>query len=232
MKERLINRIGRIISGSFNSLVDAIENAAPETVMGEAIREIDAAVDDVRAELGRTLANKHLASNRLMEENRKHEDLSEKIELALKNNREDLAEAAIAQQLDIEAQIPVLEATIKTCGDEEKELEGYINALLAKKRQMQDELRLFKKSRTETQSAVGGDASSGTDAESGDVDGRVRRAESAFERIMEKTTGLPGASGSGDRKTATQLAELESMAHKNRIQERLAAIKSKMDEKA
>ena len=38
MKDRLINRIGRIISGSFNSLVDAIENAAPETVMAIAVR--------------------------------------------------------------------------------------------------------------------------------------------------------------------------------------------------
>jgi phage shock protein A len=37
MKERLISRIGRIISGSFNSIVDAIENAVPETVMEEAI---------------------------------------------------------------------------------------------------------------------------------------------------------------------------------------------------
>ena len=41
MKERLIGRVGRIISGSFNSLIDAIENAAPETVMSEVIREID-----------------------------------------------------------------------------------------------------------------------------------------------------------------------------------------------
>ena len=39
MKEKLINRVGRIVSGSFNSLVTALENAAPETVMNEAIRE-------------------------------------------------------------------------------------------------------------------------------------------------------------------------------------------------
>jgi phage shock protein A len=57
----------------------------------------------------------------------------------------------------------------------------------------------------------------------------VRTAESAFERIMEKATGLPGASGSSDRQTATKLAELESMSHKNRIQERLLAIKNKME---
>ncbi|WP_419660148.1 PspA: phage shock protein PspA [Desulfosarcina variabilis str. Montpellier] len=227
MKERLINRIGRIISGSFNSLVDAIENAAPETVMEEAIREIDAAIDDVRAELGRVIANKHLANNRLMAENKDHEDLSDKIELALENKRDDLAEAAVARQLDIEAQIPVLEATIKDCADQEKELEGYVSALLAKKRQMQEELREYKQSRADTTTT--GEPDTAASGESSDVDRRVRGAESAFERIMEKATGLPGASGSSDRQTATKLAELESMAHKNRIQERLVAIKNKME---
>ena len=39
MKESLIGRVGRIISGSFNSLIDVIENAAPETVMSEAVRK-------------------------------------------------------------------------------------------------------------------------------------------------------------------------------------------------
>lgn len=229
MKERLISRIGRIISGSFNTLVDAIENSAPETVMAEAIREIDSAIDDVRAELGLVLANKHLASNRLMEENKKHEDLSEKIELAINNSRDDLAEAAVARQLDIEAQIPILEATIKECGDQEKELEGYVSALLAKKREMQEDLRVYRKSRSENKVTTESDMTDGAaGAPQTDVDGRVRKAESAFERIMEKATGLPGTTGGSDRKTATQLAELESMAHENRIQERLAAIKSKM----
>lgn len=228
MKERLISRIGRIISGSFNSLVDAIENAAPETVMAEAIREIDAAVDDVRAELGRVIANKHLANSRLMAENKDHEDLSDKIELALKNGREDLAEAAVARQLDIEAQIPVLEATIEDCGDQEKELEGYVNALLAKKRQMQEDVREYKQRRANTTAPNGADTAASGEATASDVDRRVRTAESAFERMLGNATGIPCAPGSGDRQTATRLAELESMAHKNRIQERLVAIKSKL----
>ena len=228
MKERLISRIGRLISGSFNSIVDSIENAAPETVMAEAIREIDVAIEDVRAELGRTIASKHLASNRLMAENKDHEELSDKIELALANQREDLAEAAVARQLDIEAQIPVLEATIKDCGDQEKELEGYINALLAKKRQMQDALREYRQSRNDTAAADSpGEGADGQPAGS-DVDSRVRKAESAFDRILEKATGLPGKVGSSDRETATRLAELESMARSNRIQERLLAIKGKL----
>ena len=230
MKERLIGRVGRIISGSFNSLIDAIENAAPETVMSEVIREIDTAIDDVRVELGRVVAKKHLANSRLMEENRKHEDLSEKIELAVKEGRDDLAEAAISQQIDIEAQIPILEATINDCGNNEKELEGYITALQAKKREMKEELRQFRESMKETVTASSSISDSGVEVSS-DVERKVAKAESAFERIAEKATGIPGAGRTADRQTATKLAELEEIVRKNRIQERLAAIKGNVQEK-
>jgi phage shock protein A len=224
MKESLIGRVGRIISGSFNSLIDVIENAAPETVMSEAIREIDAAIDDVRVELGRVVAGKHLANKRLMEENRKHEDLGEKIELAVNEDRDDLAEAAISQQIDIEAQIPILEATINDCGNNQKELEGYITALQAKKREMKEELRQFRENMKETVTSSSSFSDSGVEVSS-DVERKVAKAESAFERIAEKATGIPGGARTADRQTATKLAELEEIARKNRIQERLAAIK-------
>jgi phage shock protein A len=59
------------------------------------------------------------------------------------------------------------------------------------------------------------------------VEGKVAKASSAFDRVVEKATGVPGGQ-SADRKSAVQLAELEELARKNRIQERLAAIKSEM----
>lgn len=41
MKENMTDRVGRIISGSLNALIDAVENTSPEMLMSEAIREID-----------------------------------------------------------------------------------------------------------------------------------------------------------------------------------------------
>jgi phage shock protein A len=228
MKEKLINRVGRIVSGSFNSLVTALENVAPETVMNEAIREIDGAIDDVRVELGKVIAGKHLANSRLMEENKRHEELVEQIELAITEGRDDLAEAAIARQMDIEAQIPVLETTISEQSAQEKELEGYINALQAKKRQMRDELQQFKASQKEAET-MAQTTPGGAGSPSGGVAGRVSKAESAFQRVYENTTGVLAAKSGSDMKSAVQLAELDDMARKNRIQERLAAIKGKVD---
>jgi phage shock protein A len=225
MKESITNRVGRIISGSVNALLDAVENAAPDLVMEEAIREVDGAIDEVRAELGRVIAGKHLANQRLMDESRKHEELAEKIELAVKEHRDDLAEAAIARQLDIEAQIPVLENTIAEAGNQEKELEGYVVALQAKKREMKEELAQFREAQLESKVAAVAGSSEQTSAGS-DVEASVRKAESAFDRVMERATGVSSHS-MPERKDASKLAELDELSRNNRIQERLAAIKNR-----
>ena len=223
MKEKITGRVSRIISGGFNALLDAVENAAPEAVMEQALREIDDAIAEVRNELGKVIANKHMANSRLMQVNAKCEELAEKIELAVEENRDDLAEVAISQQLDIEAQIPILETQIADLSTEEKELESYIAALQGKKGEMREELRLFKASRKETAAGESGKAVKNA----GNVENKVSKAESAFGRVMENSTGIAPGGGAADRKTATALNELEDMSRKNRIQERLAAIKGK-----
>jgi len=229
MSETMTTRVGRLISGSMNALIDAVENAAPESVMEEAIREVDSAIDDVRTELGRTVASKHIASKRLMDENRKYESLTENIEVAVKEARDDLAGAAISRQLDIEAQIPVLEAAILDSGNREKELESFISALQAKKREMQDELRMFRESQAQASisSANGNSVSTGG---GNSVESRVEKAGSAFDRVLEKATGVAATGTAGQGVNAAKVAELEKLAQENRVSERLAAIKSKLDE--
>ena len=216
MKEKLTGRVGRIISGTFHALIDAVENAAPEVVMEQAVREIDDAIDEVRVELATVIANKHLANSRLMQVNNKCEDLAEKIELAVSQERDDLAEVAISQQLDIEAQMPVLETQISDLSSEEKELESYITALQGKKREMLEDLRLYKESQQKSNQP-----NSATGVTSNTIDQKVGKAESAFDRIM----GISGGRSAIDKDSAQAMSELEDLARKNRIQERLAAIK-------
>lgn len=223
MKESLTGRIGRIISGSMNAVISAVENAAPELVMEETVSEIDGAIDEVRTELGRHIAAKHLANNRLMEENRNHDELSEQIATAVVEGRDDLAEAGIARQLDIEAQIPVLERAITEAGDKERELEGYVHALQAKKREMREELKRLVAVREESSAVEAGNSGA---TNGGTVSSRVAKAEAAFDRIMEKQTGLSGGMATPDATSAAKLAELEELTRKNRIRERLAAVKA------
>lgn len=229
MKEGLGIRVGRIVSGSLNALVDAVEGAAPELVMEEAVREIDAAIDEVRAELGRTIAGRHLAVKRLDEENRHHASLGEQIAVAVEAGRDDLAEAGIARQLDIEAQLPVLEQAITSATEQERELEGYLQALQAKRREMREELKRLAERRREAAAVQAGSDAQTAGSGSADVSRRVARAESAFDRVLERETGLAGGRGTGAPADAAKLAELENLAQRNRVQERLAALKAERD---
>ena len=80
MTDTIASRVTRVVSGSVHALLDAVENAAPEATMGQAIREIDRVIDDVRAELGRVEASKHLATSQLNKLNTEHEQLAGQIE--------------------------------------------------------------------------------------------------------------------------------------------------------
>ena len=223
MKEGITSRVGRIIAGGAHKMVSMLENSAPEMILGEAIREIDDALYEIRSELGKVVAKKHLITTRLREENRKYEDLYSKAELAIKQERQDLAEAAVSHQLDIDVKIPILENSISECSQSEKELERYIAALQAKKREMQEELTVYCKSNAEA-AAIGslGQKSIG---DRNTIAAKVVRAESVFDRILQK-----GISSVSNMKAESQMVELEELARKNRIKERLSTIKGKMSE--
>src|SRR5882724_10356225 len=136
MSESIAMRVKRLMSSSANGLVDALENAAPDLLMREAIRELDRAIDDVREEHGRAVATRHQTDRRLTMTKARHEELTGKARLAVEQGRDDLAEAAIARQLDFEAQMPVLEAAIKDAAAKQTDLEGYLAALAGRKREM------------------------------------------------------------------------------------------------
>jgi phage shock protein A len=223
MSESLASRVGRIIAGGFHALVDAVENAAPESVMEQAIREIESAIADVRADLGKVEAQRHLSAKRLAEEGSRHEVLTEQAQLALEQGREDLASAAVERQIDIESQLPILESRLTELAEDKSRLEGYVTALLAKKREMREALADFRKAQEQTSmsSSAGGAA-----AKKDSASARAERATDAFDRIFQRQSGLSATRNASER-NVVQLAELEELARRNRIQERLAELKAR-----
>ena len=220
MSETLSRRVGRLVSGGFHALIDAAENLAPEAVMNESIREIERAVDEVRAELGKVLAQKHLAAKKMADESNRHEAIDANLQAAVNAGRDDLAEAGIAEQMDIEARLPVLENTIADCAAQEKELEGFIVALQAKKREMQQQLQDWRAAQQSmgTGKTVGGNGS--------DLNRIARDAEksgNAFDRVMGRQNSVHSST---DAAQLAKLKELEDLSRNNRIAERLAALKA------
>jgi phage shock protein A len=221
MADNLRTRVGRVIAGSAHALLDKIEDTAPEAMMQQAVRELEKVADEVRQELGRTAANRHLAQQQHADLNRRHAELSAHIEQALGQQREDLARAAVARQLDIEAQLPVLEATLGDLAKEEAELKGYADALQGKKRDMEDAISAYQASRAKAASATGGVAgASGAQA-------KVDAATGAFDRIYQRQTGLTAAGQAANLEQAAKLKELDNMVRSNKIEERLAQFKSR-----
>ena len=206
MSENMTRRVGRLISGSINAVIDAAENVSPVIVMQESIREVDQAITEVRHELGKLEVQKYTVQDRLKNEDNKHQLLQGQIVVALNEKREDLAEVAISKQMDIEAQLPVLKKTLEDAEQQSVEMEGFIAALQAKKREMQEELKRFK---THTQQS----------SESSTKE-QVSRAEEAFNRVMGTDTPLQA------NQDEAKLAELEALTRKNRIEERIRAMKA------
>ncbi|OFQ12120.1 hypothetical protein HMPREF2952_03145 [Neisseria sp. HMSC068C12] len=221
MSETLSRRVGRLVSGGFHALIDAAENLAPEAVMNESIREIERAVDEVRAELGKVLAQKHLAAKKMADESNRHEAIDANLQAAVDAGRDDIAEAGIAEQMDIEARLPVLENTIADCAAQEKELEGFIAALQAKKREMQQQLQDW---RAAQQSVGAGKAAGGNGSDLNRIARDAEKSGNAFDRVMGRQNSVHSST---DAAQLAKLKELEDLSRNNRIAERLAALKAK-----
>ncbi|MBL8331096.1 MAG: PspA/IM30 family protein [Rubrivivax sp.] len=221
MAETLKTRVGRVIAGGVHALIDRIEDQAPEAMMEQSLREAEAVIADVRHELGLVSANRHLTQQQHARLNTQHEALLGQIEQALGQGREDLARAAVARQLDIEAQIPVLETTLAEHARQESELQGYVAALLAKKREMQEALEAFRKSRLAAASAASGAGAGDSQAQQ-----RMDAVTGAFDRIYQRQTGLTGTDRQASLEQTARLKELDDLVRENKIAERMAQIKA------
>jgi len=221
MADTLRTRVARVIAGGAHALLDKIEDAAPVAMFDQSLREVDVVTDDVRTELGRVAASRHLAQQQHQRLNAEHTLLEASVATALAESREDLARTAVARQLDIEAQLPVLEGSLGDLAQQEKELASYVDALKGKRREMEAAVRDFEASRR----AVAAPAPC---APAGSADARLDAAENAFKRHYERQTGLNPASRGTTLQEVAKLRQLDELVRNNKIDERLAAFKAKV----
>lgn len=222
MAETIATRVARIIAGGAHALLDKAENLAPDALMAQSIREVEQVVAEVRVDLGKAEAAKHLVLSQMSKLNGEHETLAEQVDTAVAQNRDDLAAAAIGRQADIEDLLPVLQKSLDEQTERAKELESYIVALLAKKRELDQVL-------TEYQASKAGQAAVPVTGSS-ERQTRVDDAESSFGRVLARQTGATGVT-TGMTADAGKLRELAEMQRSNRIAERLAAIKATREHK-
>lgn len=209
--EGIVGRIGRLIAGMAHGAVGTAERANPKTVLEQAIREIDAAAEEVRVDLGRKTAERHRVDARRKELAGELGELDRTIALAVKQDRDDLASAGIERQLDIEAQIGVLDALLKDVDESITQFHVTLDAVRASRREAESRLGDIDRSTEASRNAWSEGRAGGSAA------ARVERAEAAVERV----TGVPA----GLSQPNPAVKDLRQLARDHAIKERLARFK-------
>lgn len=220
MTDSLRTRVSRVIAGGAHALLDKIENAAPMVALEQSVRELEQVTGEVRAELGLIVANRHLAQQQHLKLNKEHDTIGMALLTAIADKRDDLAKPAIARQIDIEAQLPILENSLSEFSQQDKELSGFIDALMGKKREMERAIADFEASRRLTE---GGAADKNI---SSAAQAKAQSAQSAFDRTYQRQTGLSPLERSATMQQSAKLTELNQLVLDNKINERLTALKA------
>ncbi|HYD99126.1 MAG TPA: PspA/IM30 family protein [Alphaproteobacteria bacterium] len=216
MAESIFVRVRRVVAGGVGSALDTAERLGGTSVMRQAIRDLDAAVDRARAE-GDAARTRRLQAGRQLQLCRKQlATLKEQARFALARDRADLAEAAIARQLDVESRIAALAKAEADAQAEESRLTQSAAELKLRRGHMDDELRAFEAA--QRASALAGEGPGSADSR---LKRRAERAEEAFERALAAAGGTAGTSPG----TAAKVAELEALQKEAAIAERLAALR-------
>jgi phage shock protein A len=225
--ETLGNRVIRLLSANAHSILDTLEGRNPEAMMNQFIRELDEAIGEVAAALGRDEAAKHLATASIARQNNEIEVLAERIELAVREGKDAAASAGIARQLDLEDTIAALHRSLDEAKEKAVEHERTLLGLRAKRREMEAALQAFVDARARGTADAG--RAAGTPA--GVASGREKadKAEAGFNRILSSATGVVGTVTGSDADPA-QLKALETLQRNHRIAERLARIKASRGE--
>jgi phage shock protein A len=218
MAEPFYLRAKRVVSAGIESALDHAERASGTSLMREAIREVDRAIDKVRSEHEEALDRQSQAVGQQKLSAQRAEEWLGKVQFTLEKGREDLAEAAIMQQMEFEAKVKhfrTLEASAKA---DATRLDSLLEDLAARKAVMEDELAEFERMMSENSAA-----SNGLSKSDRSVDRKVAHAEQTFDRTMEMAGGVNGAS--------KHAAEIGKMQRNSEVKERLAAMKKAMKAK-
>ncbi len=212
LHEGILARMGRLLAAIASQTVDNAESSNKVALVKQAIREIDAGADEARYALGKSRAEEFRLKRRREELDTETASLTEKIRLALAENREDLARAGVARQIDLESQGIALERAMDFIDLEIDEQTKALQAMLGARREAESRLADLEASLAQHAPHEPGRRAPATNTGSAD------RAMAAIARV----TGVPASFALGDR----ELDELDRLHREKEIAARLERIKS------
>ena len=212
LHEGILARMGRLLAAIASQTIDNAENSNKVAMVKQAIREIDAGADEARYALGKSRAEEFRLTRRREELDKENAALTEKIRLALAENREDLARAGVARQIDLESQGLALERAMDFIELEIDEQTKALQAMLGARREAESRLADLEASLVREALIETNRGPAATNTLSSD------RAMAAIARV----TGVPASSVLDGK----ELDELDRLHREKEIAARLERIKS------
>jgi phage shock protein A len=212
LHEGILARMGRLLAAIASQTIDNAENLNKVALVKQAIREIDAGADEARYALGKSRAEEFRLKRRREELDAEMANLTEKTRFALAENREDLARAAVARQIDLESQGIALERAMDFIELEIDEQTKALQAMLGARREAEGRLADLEASLVQHALTETNRGPSATNTVSAD------RAMAAIARV----TGVPTSSVLCGK----ELDELDRLHREKEIAARLERIKS------
>ena len=212
LHEGILARMGRLLAAIASQTIDNAENSNKTALVKQAIREIDAGADEARIALGKSRAEEFRLKRRRQELDAEVDNLNQRIRLAIAENREDLARAGVARQIDLESQTIALERATDFIELEIDEQTKALQAMLGARREAESRL-------ADLQASLLSQAL--TETNRGQAPTNTLSADRAMAAIA-RVTGVPTASVLGDK----ELDELDRLHREKEIAARLERIKS------
>ena len=218
----IFDRVSRLIKSNTNSAIDKMQDTSKE--VEQLVLEMEQQLRKARVETQKGMAAEKLSAARAVEAEKKAAAWGRRAEDALRTGDEDLAKQALAQQAEAEQDLALCRreqaesaATARAQKEALAKLEGQLRDVKMRKGTIQAKVRLGKNQ----------DLSAGSLDEFERMAGKVDDGEHRLEAERE----LAEALDDGGAKEAELAARFKQLPASGGVEDRLAALKKKMEEK-
>lgn len=215
MAENIFERARRVVSAALEDGVERLEQASGTKLMKQAVREVDYAIEDAEDEYVAAEKRKSAASAQAGILREEAAEWREKAEYALSKDRDDLAEAAIAENVRCKKKARNHEEEGKQAAKDMERLGNTQKELREKRVKLQNELDDYLAAERKAKTAA---------RPSPDYEGKMSDILKRFEHIMDMPLRSKKA---GDRKAAPA-DDFDEMQERDEIDAALAELKKSM----
>lgn len=217
----IFSRLSDIINSNINSLLDKAED--PDKMIRMVIQEMEETLVEVRSTTAKIIADKKELARRNEKLARQALDWQQKAELALSKQREDLAKAALIEKSQVNEVIELVTEDMHKLDESLDKLTREIEQLQVKLNdaRVRQKAMMMRHSATQTRHAVN------SKLYNSNIDQAMNRFEH-FERKIETMESEIEANVLGNKGIA---AEFEALEKEGKIDQELAALKSKLEKK-